>query len=74
MSVFEFLFGLAVVAWLVQQINDVTNAFINRKLVPKLFFVSAAASFISGAAVFTFLWLFFTTTVSVVNQIISMIS
>jgi hypothetical protein len=43
-------------AWLVQQLNDVVNAYLNRKYVPKLFWLSAAASFISGAALFYYIF------------------
>lgn len=59
-------FGL----WLVQQVNDLVNSFINRAFVPKMFWLSAATSFLSGLALFWAFVNFIGSTVEVVNEII----
>lgn len=62
-------FGL----WLLQQGNDAYNAFRNRKEVPKMFWLSAGASFASGLFLFYFLYDFLDTVgdifVNILNRI-----
>lgn len=54
MSLITYVY-IAAGLWFVQQVNDIFNAFLNRKNVPKLYWLSAAASLVSGALMFYFL-------------------
>lgn len=42
--------------WFVQQVNDAYNSWINRQHVPKMFWLSAGASFFSGILTWTALF------------------
>lgn len=57
MNPFYWLYG-AFALWLVQQVNDLVNSFLNRAYVPKMFWLSAATSFGSGVALFWFIYSF----------------
>lgn len=59
MNPFYWLYG-AFALWLVQQVNDLVNSFLNRAYVPKMFWLSAATSFASGAFLFYFIYMFTT--------------
>lgn len=62
---------IAFAFWFVQQVNDAYNAFTNRQHVPKLYWLSAGASFVSGVAMFYALFKFveaFVFIFTIINQ------
>ncbi len=63
------LLDFAAAFWFIQQVNDVFNAFLNRKEVPKLYWLSAAASFMSGFCLFVALFGFLDVIVDILKSL-----
>jgi len=63
------VFWFAAFFWFLQQVNDVVNAFLNRTNVPKLYWLSAAASFVSGTALFYLVYMMLAAEIQIIQTV-----